>query len=208
MKLLISFDITDLQSALTIAKQVAPFCDIIEVGTILFYKYGVGALEAFRRELPQKPLLADSKIIDRGRSVAELLSQSGAEWMSVMAGTSNAVIHSVCTTAHNKGSKVVLDLLDAPSIGQSALDAQNLGVDALLFHPPHDESNGKIFLDQWDIVSGNTRLPLFVSAKINRDNIHEVIKIKPAALIIGTSIVTAANPAKEAEYFYNLVRGE
>jgi 3-hexulose-6-phosphate synthase len=205
MKLLISFDITDLQSALTIAKQVAPFCDIIEVGTILFYKYGVGALEAFKKELPHKPILADSKIIDRGRSAAELLSQGGADWMTVMAGTSNTVIHAVCSAAHSKGSKVVLDLLDAPSPGQSAMEAQNLGVDALLFHPPHDESNGRIFLDQWDMVSGNTKLPMFVSAKINRDNIHDVVRIKPAAIIIGTSIVTAANPAQEAEFFYNTV---
>lgn len=207
MKLIISFDITDLQSALTIAKQVAPFCDVIEIGTILFYKYGAEALQEFKKELPATPLLADSKIIDRGRSVAEVLAQAGAEWMTVMAGTSNSVIHAVCTAAHAKNSKVILDLLDAPSIGQSAMEAQNLGVDALLFHPPHDESNGRIFLDQWDMVSGNTKLPLFVSAKINRENIHEVMKIKPAALIIGTSIVTAANPAKEAEYFYNLING-
>lgn len=205
MKLIISFDITDLQSAMTIAKQVAPFCDIIEVGTILFYKYGVSALEEFKKELPNKSILADSKIIDRGRLVAEQLAQAGADWMSVMAGTSNSVIHSVCTAAHSKGSKVVLDLLDAPSPGQSAMEAQNLGVDALLFHPPHDEGNGRIFLDQWDMVSGNTKLPMFVSAKINRENVHEVINIKPAAMIIGTSIVTAANPAKEAEYFYHLI---
>ncbi len=207
MKLFISFDITDLQSALTIAKQVAPFCDVIEVGTILFYKYGVAALEEFKKELPNKSLLADSKIIDRGRSVTETLTQAGADWMTVMAGTSNSVIHSVCTTAHSKGRKVVLDLLDATSPGQSAMEAQNLGVDALLFHPPHDESNGRIFLDQWDMVSGNTKLPIFVSAKINRDNIHDVVRIKPAGIIIGTSIVTAANPAQEAEFFYNIVNG-
>jgi 3-hexulose-6-phosphate synthase len=205
MKLIISFDITDLQSALTIAKQVAPFCDIIEIGTILFYKYGVEAINEFKKALPATPLLADSKIIDRGRSVADVLAQAGAEWMTVMAGTSNSVIHAVCSAAHSKNSKVVLDLLDAPSLGQSAMEAQNLGVDALLFHPPHDENNGRIFLDQWDMVSGNTRLPLFVSAKINRDNVNEVMKIKPAAMIIGTSIVTAANPAKEAEYFYKLI---
>ena len=38
MKLQISFDIADLQEALTKAKQVAPLCDILEVGTILIHR--------------------------------------------------------------------------------------------------------------------------------------------------------------------------
>ena len=205
MKLMISFDIIDLRSALSTAKEVAPFCDIIEVGTVLLYKYGIGALESFKKELPDKTILIDSKIIDRGRIAASLLTQAGANWITVMAGTSNTVIHSVCTTAHNAGSKVMLDLLDSTSPGQSAMEAKNLGVDALLFHPPHDESDGLVFLDEWDMVSGNTDLPIFISAKIKRETVDEIITFKPAGIIVGTNIVTASNPAEEAEFFYKTI---
>lgn len=206
MKLQISFDITDLNTALAIAKKVEPFCDNIEIGTMLLYKYGISAVTEFKKTVPNKSLIVDTKILDRGKTITNIFAQSGCKWVTVMAGTSNAVIHSVCAAANEAGLKVLLDLLDETSPGQSALEAEKLGVSALLFHSAHDEKEEFLFLDQWEMVRGNTSLPIFVSAKINRNNVDNIIKLKPEGIIVGTTIVTAENPEKEAQYFYDLVK--
>jgi len=206
MKLQISLDLPDLNNALTLAKQVADSCDALEIGTVLIYKYGVLAIEKFKAEFPNKTVVADAKILDRGKLNAQVFSQPKADWVTVMAGTSNSVIHAACRTAKENGMNVMLDLLDAKSLGQSALEAKNLGVNALLFHRPHDEKEELLFLDDWDMVHGNSDLPIFISAKIKRENVDAIVKLKPAGIIVGTSIVTAQDPAQEAQYFYDLVK--
>ena len=49
------------------------------------------------------------------------------------------------------------------------------------------------------------RMPIFVSAKITRNTIHEVMNIKPDGLVIGKSITDTDNPAEEAKFFYELI---
>lgn len=204
MKLQIAFDMVDLDHALEIAKKVAEYCDILEIGTILIYKYGVHAIERFRQEFPKKILFADTKIIDRGKEAVSLMASAGADWISVMAGTGKEVIHTASTTAHQNNLKVTLDLVDSSSIGQTALDAKNLGADSLLFHQAYDEKDALILLDKWEMVRGNTNLPIFVSAKITRNTIFNILSINPDGIIIGKSITDAENPTQEAEFFYNL----
>lgn len=204
MKLQIAFDITDLDQAIEIGKKVAEHSDILEVGTLLIYKHGVKAIERFREEFPKQTILADVKIIDRGKEAVATIAAAGADWITVMAGTGKEVIHSAATMAHQCNMKVMLDLVDASSLGQSALEAKNLGADALLFHQAYDEKDALILLDKWEMVRGNTQLPIFVSAKINRSSIFNILNIKPDGIVIGKSIIDADDPAQEAEYFYNL----
>lgn len=204
MKLQIAFDITDLDKALDIAKQVEEHSDIFEIGTLLIYKNGIKAVERFREAFPKKTLLADTKIIDRGKEAVATLASAGADWVTVMAGTGKEVIHSAATMAHQCNIKVMLDLVDAASLGQSALESKNLGADALLFHQAYDEKDALILLDKWEMVRGNTTLPIFVSAKINRSTIFNIINIKPDGIIVGKSIIDADNPSEEAKFFYDL----
>lgn len=204
MKLQIAFDISDLDQAVSLAQQVAEQCDILEVGTLLLYKYGAPAIERFKKEFPQKTILADAKIIDRGKEAVATMASAGADWVTVMAGTGKEVIHSASTMAHQCNVKVMLDLVDASSLGQSALDAKNLGADALLFHQAYDEKDAFILLDKWEMVRGNTSLPIFISAKITRSTIFNILNIKPDGIVIGKSIIDADNPLQEAAFFYDL----
>jgi len=205
MKLQVSFDITDREQALHVAAQIADYVDIFEIGTLLIYKYGIEIIKHFKGQFPEKTILVDSKIVDRGKYAATLFAQANADWITVMAGTSREVIHSVTSTAHSLNKNVMLDLLDSSSIGQSALEAKNLGLDALLFHQPYDAAESLVFLEQWDMVKGNSALPVFVSAKITRENIDDVLKIKPDGIIIGSSIVNAEDPREAAEFFHKTI---
>lgn len=203
MKFQVSFDFIDLEKSLDIASEIVDYVDIFEVGTILIYKHGVRAVELFKNRFPNKKILADIKIADRGKEVVTLFANAGADWMTVIAGTGKNVIHTACTAAHDFGKKIMLDLLDASSVGQSAMEAKNLGVDALLFHQAFDEQE-TVLLDKWDMVKGNSELPVFVAAKISRESVHEIIRLRPEGIIIGRAITGAENPAKEAQYFSKL----
>jgi 3-hexulose-6-phosphate synthase len=205
MKLQISFDLPDLDKSLAIAKQVVDYCHILEIGTILLYKYGISVISAFKEQFPHKTILTDTKIVDRGRDVTTLFGSTPTDWLTVTAGTSKDVIHSVCTTAHNANKKVMFDLIDSRSLGQAALDAQSFGIDALLFHQTYDEQESLVFLDQWDMVRGNTSLPIFISAHINREIIEKIISISPDGIVVGKAITESTNPSQEAQFFYELV---
>jgi 3-keto-L-gulonate-6-phosphate decarboxylase len=99
----------------------------------------------------------------------------------------------------------MLNLVDASSLGQIALEAKSLGVDALVFHKPLESTTEMEFLEDWEMVRGNTDLPIYVSGPINRDNIHQVLQLSPDGIIIENAIIHAENPAEEAEYFHKLI---
>ena len=207
MKFQISFDGLSLEENLEIARKVAPFSDMLEIGTLPILKDGVAAVEAFRKEFPDHTLFADTKIVDRGRDIAGLFSKAGADWISVMGGTSKEVIHGACTKAHDMGKKIMLDILDANSPAQTALDAKSLGVDAVMFHQPFDKGESLVFLEEWNMVRGNTTLPIFISAKIVRETIDQIITLKPDGIVIGKAIVNSDDPEIEAQFFYDKCKG-
>lgn len=204
MKLQISFDTPNLEHALDIASRVADNCDILEVGTLLIYSYGMNAIEQFKQKFPRKVIMADSKIIDRGKDAVSLFAQAGADWMTVMSGTSKQVIHSACSSAANANKKIMLDLVDSSSMAQSAMEAKNLGAHALLFHQPADEQETLVFLDKWELIKGNASVPVYISAKINRESIEHILALKPEGVVIGKAITAAEDPALEAQYYYEL----
>jgi 3-hexulose-6-phosphate synthase len=202
MKLQISFDMPDLDKSIDIAKKVIDYADIFEIGTILLYKYGLKAIEEFRKVFPHKTILADTKIIDRGRDIISLLSNTRVNWITVMAGTKKSVIHSVCTAAHDANIKVMVDLFDTDSIGQASMSAQSFGADAVLFNKTYTEAESLMFIDTWEMVKGNTSLPTFINAKIGLEAIDKIIALNPYGIIIGNAITAAENPTQAAKTFF------
>lgn len=205
MKLQIAFDLPNLDESLRIAHQIQHKADILEVGSILIYKYGELAVKKFKETFPQKAILADAKVADHPKDAVAILSAAGADWITVLSGTGKNIIHAACTAAHELGKKVMLDLVDASSLGQVALEAKSLGADALLFHTTAKEDEQLLFADRWEIVKGNTQLPIYIASNINKENIAEILAINAAGIVIGKAITEAANPVGEMENFLCLM---
>ena len=148
MKLLISFNILDLEKALTVAALIEPHAEMFIIGPLLMYKYGEHSVKSFREKFPEKPLMAKAQILERPVESVTLFSKAGADWISVLAGAGAEAIHSATTTARDKGVKIILDLADASSIGQTALEAQRLGVEALTVLKPRIEDTRVPFYGQ------------------------------------------------------------
>lgn len=184
MKLQISFDLVDLEKAISMAHQVAPYTDIMEIGSILLYAHGVQAVKKFRETFKQTTLVVDAKLVDRPKDAVTLLAKAGADWITVMSGTRKEIIHSACMVAHALDRQIMIDLLDASSAGQSALEAKSFGGDALIFSPLLTECDFHVFLDNWNMVKQNTTLPVYLSGKITPEIIENLSVINPDGLII------------------------
>ena len=76
-----------------------------------------------------------------------------------------------------------------------------MGASALIFYQPYDDKEALIYLDNWDMIRGNTDLPIFIAGKIKRSNVKNAIKVKPDGIIIGRSIMEAENPLEEVKFF-------
>lgn len=209
MKLQIAYDFTNLQEALDVAQVTAPYADILEIGSALLQAEGARTIKAFKEHFHDKPLFVDAKLIDRIQHAIPFFGAMGTNYLSLLAGASNTTIKHATSLAHKSGTKMVLDLIDAVSVGQSVMDAATLDIDMILFHKINDNSrdNEIEIEDEWQNIRGNTELPIFIEAKIDRNTVLTYKKLKPQGLIIGGSITHAENPVKEAEFYKTLLRG-
>lgn len=203
MKIQISFDFTDLTQALDVAEKVKNYTDIFEVGICLIYKYGENSVRSFKEKFPDKIILANSQIIEKGKDGAQIFAQAGADWITVMAGADKHAIHKAIQNAHELDKKVMLNMLDSCSIGQTALEAKSLGADALLFHPKISEDRQMPLMEQWEMVKGNTTLPIYMAAY--QDTFQEIIKANPSGIVFGSIIFKDVNPVQKAAELYSLI---
>jgi 3-hexulose-6-phosphate synthase len=192
---------------ISLAKNVEDFCDAFEIGPVLLMQYGINAIKEFRTAFPQKTIICDSNITEFEKEMVALASQAGADWVTALAGAGTNTIHNTCSSAHSAGKKVMIDFIDAASAGQIAADAKSFGADALVVHN-HPDANPYALLDRWDMVKGNTTLPVFISTNVTRANLNDLIKLDPAGIIVGHAVTLAENPREEAEYFYNIIKNK
>jgi 3-hexulose-6-phosphate synthase len=205
MNLQISYDFTNLTEAIEVAKKTAAYADILEVGTPLLLAEGLKAAEAFKKEFPDKKILADTKLVDRVDEIIECYGKIGIDYITVLGSTTSNIIRKVTTLAHKYNINVVLDLIDIHTFGQAAKDAAPLDIDTVLFHTPYDAITSHDIEDKWELVHGNTKLPIFVGEKTNLDSIKNLLSLKPDGILIGTAITKAANPEKAAKEFSELI---
>lgn len=206
MKLYIAFDLVDLEKCIQIARIVEPYVDRFEIRAPLLYTYGVHAIEAFRKEFPEKELFVDTKIINHGKELSNLAFQAGADIISVMAGAPEHFTHAVCNHAHDQKKKVLLDLLDTPLVGQAALTASSLGVDGIIFYQTPEENQGYAPSEKWQSVQENSSVPIFIGSNITRNTIDGVLVLHPAGITISKAVTQAQDPLAEILFFVEKIK--
>lgn len=206
MKLQIAFDLLDLDKCLEIAKTLENYADSFEIRSSLILKHGITVIEQFKSTFPDKELFVETQIVNHPHDIVPMCIKAGADSISVMAGTTQQIIHGASTLAAQKNKKVTLDLLDANSIGQAAMDAKRLGVNAILYHNIYDGQDEASFaMEEWDSLKGNTNLPIYITSNIDRNNIHFIISLQPDVIVIGKTITQTADPVEEAEFYFKTI---
>src|SRR3984957_14571258 len=101
----------DRAESLGVIAQVRGIADIIEIGTPLLKRFGIGAIATACELCPDTPILADTKTVDAGDLELEMLFGAGARLMTVLSSTSPATHAAVGKVASRFGALVVVDTI-------------------------------------------------------------------------------------------------
>jgi 3-hexulose-6-phosphate synthase len=199
MKLQLALDVSDVDRALSIARAVRDQVDVIEVGTPLLLAEGTTAVSELSQAHPEKPIVADAKIVDAGRYEAELMFDAGGDAVTVLSAAAEPTIRRVVETAQERDGAVVLDTINADVV-DSLERAERAGVDSLLVHRGTDQTqvDGRGPVGDLRRIADLADLPLAVAGGLNEDNVNRVVELGATTVVVGSAISRASDPAAVA----------
>jgi 3-hexulose-6-phosphate synthase len=199
MKLQLALD-TDKKKALQTCEKVKQQVDIIELGTPLIKSEGLGIIKQFKKF--RKPILADMKTMDTGFYEAELAFKAGADIMTVCGVSDNETIKGAVRSARKRKKKVMVDLIcvDEKKIVKRAKEVLRMGADYVSVHTGIDmqKKGGTPLSNLKKISKVVSKNKIAVAGGINISNIDEILKYKPAIVIVGGAITKAKKPKEIA----------
>jgi len=202
MKLQVAIDLPTTKAALALLEGVAPFVDIIEIGTPLVKAEGLSVLRDVKKAYPNKELFADYKTMDAGELEAGMAFSAGAGSVGVLAVANDATIAGAVKAgkAHNK--RVVADLIGVPAADRlrRIRELKALGVEHVELHAGLDEqaTPGYSIEDLLKTVAGSA-LAFAVAGGINASTIKAVKAAGAAIAVVGSGIYNAENPTGAAK---------
>ena len=84
MKLQLAIDLLSVPDALSLLHKVAPYVDVIELGTPLIKQEGMNVVTDIKAAYPEKLVFADMKTMDAGELEADIAFKAGADIMTVL----------------------------------------------------------------------------------------------------------------------------
>lgn len=189
-------------------ERVHDVVDIIEVGTPLLMRYGVGIIADIKRHHPGAVVLSDAKIMDAAYLEAKLSFEAGADYVTILALTDDGSVTGAVQAARECGAKVVADMICVPNLAERARLLAVLGVDVLSVHTGVDQQAlGRTPLDDLRTLSASgAGVPLAVAGGINARTLPAYLKLGPAIVIVGGGITGADDPAAEASRLARIIK--
>ena len=199
-KLQVAIDLLTTEEALALAAKVAPYVDIIELGTPLIKNMGSTVITAMKAAHPDKQVFADLKTADAGELEADIAFKAGADLVTVLGVSGNATIIGAVKAAKAHGKGVVVDTIGHPDRVKRAREVTELGVEFVELHAGLDEQwaegySIQVLLDEASIVG----VPVSIAGGVNINNIEAVIKAGAQVAVAGAAIYAAEDPAAAAK---------
>ncbi|GAA4756180.1 3-hexulose-6-phosphate synthase [Actinomycetospora chibensis] len=201
MKLQVALDVATLGDALTLARQVADYVDILELGTPLIKSEGVSAIGAIKSAHPDKLVFADLKTADAGELEADLAFAEGADVVTVMGTADDDTISGAVAAGKRAGRKVVADMITVvEGRVQRIREVSELGVDFVEIHAGLDEQARPDYSIESLLVDGREAgVPFSIAGGVS---VHTIASVKEAGAevaVVGGSIYSADDPAAAAK---------
>jgi 3-hexulose-6-phosphate synthase len=213
VRLQVALDYENLDDALKVAEKVAPYVDIMEVGTPLIKAEGIGAVKALKKAHPEKALCADLKTADAGYLEVYMAARASANIVTVLADAYNETLIGALKAAHEFGVEVMADLIVsripvsrlADIVG---LDYKGTEIHYALVHSGLDRRAARRApLSELDQVSRLRGHPcLAVAGGIRVADLPNILAYPVEIVIAGGGITKAKNPARAAKAFQTEIR--
>jgi 3-hexulose-6-phosphate synthase len=199
MKLQVAMDVLTTEAALTLAAQVAPYVDILELGTPLIKAAGLSAVRAIKDAHPTKIVFADLKTMDAGELEADTAFSAGADLVTVLGVAGDSTIAGAVKAAKAHGKGVVVDLIGVTDKVTRAREVRELGAVFVEMHAGLDEQAEAGFTFQSLLNDGEAaRVPFSVAGGVNLTTIASVQRAGAEVAVAGGSIYGADSPSEAA----------
>jgi 3-hexulose-6-phosphate synthase len=199
-KLQVAVDLLSTADALALTNKVAPYVDIIELGTPLIKSAGLGVISAVKAAHPDKEVFADMKTADAGFLEADIAFAAGADIVTVLGAAGDATIKGAVEAGVKHGKKVVADLIGVENRVERAREVVKLGINFVEIHAGLDEQAQPGYTVQALLDDGKIAgVPFSVAGGVKADTIAAVRDAGAAVAVAGGAIYGAADPAFAAK---------
>jgi 3-hexulose-6-phosphate synthase len=204
MRLQLAIDTQTLSEAEALVSRVRDLVDVVEVGTPLVIREGVGAVRRLRALFPDLTLVADLKIADGGHFEATLAFEAGARIVTVLAAAADETIRDAVRAGHERGGEVMVDLMGVSDLARRAAEVDRFGVRWVCLHTPVDVQRGDPDAAR-RAVEGLRRVKdvlrsagTAVAGGITAATAPAVAALRPDLVVVGSAIARAADPRAAA----------
>ena len=199
-KLQVAIDLLTTEEALALATKVAPYIDIIELGTPLIKSEGLAVITAMKNAFPDKIVFADFKTADAGELEADMAFKAGADLITILGATGDATIIGAVKAAKAHGKGVVVDTIGVSDRVKRAQEVIALGVEFVELHAGLDEQaqpgySIQVLIDE----ASRAGVPVSIAGGVKLSNIAAVKASGVKVAVAGAAIYGAADPAAAAK---------
>jgi 3-keto-L-gulonate-6-phosphate decarboxylase len=138
MQIQIALDRLPYPRSIEIAAAIAPYADVIEVGTSLVKAHGMAIVTEVAAVAAGTPVLADLKTADDARTEFGMAYDAGARSATVLGLAAPTTIQACLAVARERGGEVVVDLMELTAERRSELAALLPPDVVLAAHVPKD----------------------------------------------------------------------
>lgn len=209
MKLQVAMDVASLEEALVLARQVADYVDILELGTPLVKSEGMSAVRAVRAAHPDLLVFVDLKTADAGELEAELAFSAGADVVTVMGASDDDTVRGAVAAARRYGKEAVADMISVVDNRVARIrEVSKLGVAFVEIHAGLDEQARPDYSIQKLLADGREAgVPFSIAGGVNLDNIVSVQAAGAEVAVAGGSIRSAPDPTAAARALRRAITG-
>ncbi|MFX1323002.1 MAG: 3-hexulose-6-phosphate synthase [Promethearchaeota archaeon] len=211
-RLQVALDFENLDEALAIAKEVAPFVDILEAGTPLIKSEGVRAVRTLKEAHPNKLVCADLKTADAGYLEVRMAAQSKADIVTVLADAYDITIKEALRAAYEFQVEIIVDLIMSRIPSKRLTEIINLNykdtkIHYALVHSGLDRQASRRAplseLESISLIQNHPRLAVAGGIRVN--DISQLLVYPLDIIIIGGGITRAENPSNAAEKIQKVI---
>ncbi len=203
----VALDSLDYEQTLALARQAAPYVDIIEIGTPCLKVNGLALVKAMRAAHPDKKLFVDLKTMDAGYYEAEPFFKAGADITTVLGTADIGTIKGVVDVANAYGKLAQVDLINVRDKAARAAEAAKIGAHIIGIHTGIDQqlAGQTPFADLAALVALGLNVQVSVAGGIKQETVQQVVRSNPNIIVVGGAITGSKAPELAAREIRELV---
>ena len=190
---------------LALLPRLTRLADIIEIGTPVLKRFGIGAIATARELCPNVMVLADTKTADGGQLEADMVFGAGAAFMTVLSCASRATHEAVGKSAAAFGASVVVDTITEsgkPELLPPGITFPDSFAYVAVHFPSDSRLAGDASTTHIDAVRQMHERGFRVSLAggIGPATLPAVLAVGPEIVVVGSAITESDDPTGVAEW--------